>query len=194
MVSGRNFVAGAKMWAVLSAALAATLVTLHLAPVLSGSLTPSFGYVAAVLSVSERAEATLSKVASWLLGTLAGGLLGLALMAHPAAASAPWALALVLCCAAALVGSLGGSRFRVAITLTLTTLGAIALCQYCPTCGAGSVAFFASRVLSVLGGILLAAVVSSFVAPWFASAWALELMAGAFEAAVRLPVIAYKKQ
>lgn len=61
MVTGRNFIAGVKMWAVLSTVLVVTLVTMHHTG-LAGSLTPLFGYVAAALCVSERAEATLSKV------------------------------------------------------------------------------------------------------------------------------------
>jgi hypothetical protein len=63
MASGRAFVAGAKIWAVLSALLVASLAALHTAP----EVRPQVGnlvqaYVAAVLAMSERAEATASKV------------------------------------------------------------------------------------------------------------------------------------
>jgi hypothetical protein len=61
MVAGRNFVAGVKIWVVLSLALVLTLVTLQLTG-LSGNLTLSFGFVAATLAVTERAEATLTNV------------------------------------------------------------------------------------------------------------------------------------
>jgi hypothetical protein len=75
------------------------------------------------------------------------------------------------------------------------TLGSLVLCQHClPDCSTpGSVAFFTSRVGSVLSGITLAALVSSLVAPWYASSLALETMADAYAAAVTLPVAAYKK-
>jgi hypothetical protein len=55
------FQAGAKYWLVLSMMLVATLLSLHYDPALV-SLNPAFGYVAASLAMSERVEATVSKV------------------------------------------------------------------------------------------------------------------------------------
>jgi hypothetical protein len=55
------FQAGAKYWLVLSLMLCATLLSLHYDPALI-SLNPAFGFVAASLAMSERVEATVSKV------------------------------------------------------------------------------------------------------------------------------------
>jgi hypothetical protein len=48
-------------------------------------------------------------------------------------------------------------------------------------------------VLSVLIGTGLAVLVSSFVLPWYTSAWALETMGGAYAAALQLPAIGYAR-
>lgn len=195
LLSSRRFQAGAKMWLVLVVALMATLATLYTTPSLSGHKTPVFGYVAAVLTVSERSEATVSKFATWIAGTLVGGCLGFGLMASLELASNPAALGAILCASAFAVGALGVSRFRVLITLALMTLSADVLCQHCvPTCEhAGSVEYFLSRVMSVLCGIALAVLVSSCVLPWYTSEWALQKMTGAYRQAVALPAIAYAK-
>jgi hypothetical protein len=61
LISQPVFQAGAKYWLVLSLMLVATLLSLHYDPALV-SLNPAFGYVAASLAMSERVEATVSKV------------------------------------------------------------------------------------------------------------------------------------
>lgn len=82
-------------------------------------------------------------------------------------------------------------------------VGAEVLCQHKPCCAAGgpldvpqyksAVAFFGARVTSVCIGVLLGALVSCLVAPWFTSGWALETMAGALEAAAALAASGYNK-
>jgi hypothetical protein len=63
MLAKPTFQAGAKYWLVLSLMLCATLASLHFDPALV-SLNPAFGFVAASLAMSERVEATVSKVSS----------------------------------------------------------------------------------------------------------------------------------
>lgn len=53
------------------------------------------------------------QVASWLVASTLGGCVGFGLMAHPAVASNPYALAAALCACAFAVGLLGSSQFRV---------------------------------------------------------------------------------
>lgn len=55
------FQAGCKYWLVLVLVYTATLLAMHFDTAIA-SLTPAFGYVAAVLTMSERVEATVSKV------------------------------------------------------------------------------------------------------------------------------------
>jgi hypothetical protein len=78
MCSNRQFQAGCKIWAVLSALLIATLLTLEFDPSISNlygkKVNLVSGYVAAVLSMSERTEATASKVC-WLVGLVWFGLI-----------------------------------------------------------------------------------------------------------------------
>jgi hypothetical protein len=61
-------------------------------------------------------------------------------------------------------------------------------------CGTGSLAYFAARTLSVVCGVALAAPVSSFIAPWYASTYALEIMSDAYVAALELMLSAYARQ
>ncbi len=62
----------------------------------------------------------------------------------------------------------------------------------CAVSGA-SLTYYSTRIVSVLVGILLGALVSSFVLPWYTSCWALETMGAAFRTAVELPLIGYNK-
>ncbi|GBF99070.1 hypothetical protein Rsub_11841 [Raphidocelis subcapitata] len=186
LLSSRPFQAGAKIWAVLSLMLIGPLLSLQYVAELRGALSPVVGYIAASL------------VFAWMGGTLVGGALGLALTLPPGAAAVPAALAACLCAFAALIGTLGSSRFRMVIMLSLMALGAIVLCQHCPEplpgrrCP-GALELFASRVLSVLLGTGLAVLVSGSVLPWYTSAWALETMADAYAAALQLPAIGYAR-
>lgn len=55
------FQAGVKYWTVLVVVYTATIIAMHYDSAIA-TLTPAFGYVAAVLTMSERVEATVSKV------------------------------------------------------------------------------------------------------------------------------------
>lgn len=70
MVSGRSFQAGAKIWAVVTSLLVACLMVLHYAPALVQGQEVNLlqAYMAAVLSMSERTEATASKVGGYSAG------------------------------------------------------------------------------------------------------------------------------
>lgn len=183
------------MWVVLTIALVSTLFALTYDEPTSGNLTPVYGFIAAVLCVSERAEATASKVFAWMVGTVFGGLLGLGLMSSTQMANNPYELAVLLCVAALAVGFLlGSTKFRLTITLTLMTLGAVVLCQHEGCCSSeGDVAYFLSRTISVISGIALAAAVSSLVLPWYTSSWALDEMSGAYRKALALVYSAFDK-
>jgi hypothetical protein len=99
-------------------------------------------------------------------------------MWHPAVATNPYLLVLILVVAAAAVGLLGRTLFRITSVLFLMTLSAVILCQYVGCCDAtGTVWFFGVRLTSVCAGVLFAAAVSNLVLPWYTSAWALDTMA-----------------
>ncbi|GBF91464.1 hypothetical protein Rsub_04204 [Raphidocelis subcapitata] len=187
--------AGLKIWAVLSALLVATFAAMQLRAELSQpNLNLLMAYVAAVLSMSERTEATASKVFAWLVSTAAGAAAGYGLMASPAAAS-PAALGAALSALSLSAGLLCAGQFQLTVVLGLMTFGSEVLCEYAGCCGAStaSLTFFASRVVSVCAGVALSAAVSSFVAPWYTSSWALETMAAAYKVAAQLPASGYKK-
>lgn len=61
LLTSRPFQAWAKMLAVLSLALAATLTSMQYDPPPALNMAPVYGYIAATLCMSERAEATVSK-------------------------------------------------------------------------------------------------------------------------------------
>ncbi|KAF8059743.1 Heat shock 70 kDa protein [Scenedesmus sp. PABB004] len=189
LVRCRRVQAGAKYWLVLTACLVATLASMHTSPPLV-RVSPAFGYIAASLAMSERVEATLTKVCFWLAGTLAGGALGYAAMLHPATAASPVALGGIMAAASLVVGLLGPTRLRVAVTLSLMTLSALVCCQ---CCGPGSVAVAAARVVSVVAGVLVSALVCHLLLPWYTSDWALAVMADTYEAAMRLMVQTYAR-
>lgn len=127
----------------------------------------------------------------WLAGTLIGGALGYVVMLkEPLATNAP-ALMAIICTYAFMVGLLGQTQFRVAITLTLMTMGALVLCQYKGCCGAGTVDYFTARVLSVSLGAIFATIVCNAILPWYTTDWALERMAGAYKNAANLGLHMY---
>lgn len=63
----------------------------------------------------------------WVVGTILGGALGFLAMWHPALASNPYGLVAVVVAAALVVGLLGVTKTRVAITLLLMTLSTLIL-------------------------------------------------------------------
>eukprot|EP00877_Chromochloris_zofingiensis_P010507 jgi/Chrzof1/570/Cz01g20240.t1 len=190
MLQGPMFQAGVKYWLALTVILVATVATMSAEPH-AQALAPVFGYVVAALTMSERVEATVSKVVFWLAGTLIGGALGYVVMLkEPLATNAP-ALMAIICTYAFMVGLLGQTQFRVAITLTLMTMGALVLCQYKGCCGAGTVDYFTARVLSVSLGAIFATIVCNAILPWYTTDWALERMAGAYKNAANLGLHMY---
>ena len=195
--SARVRIAGLKYWGVATTALAATLALIAASPA-AARLLPMYGFAAAALSMSEKVEATAVKVASWLVATVVGAVVGAALLSgvlpsHPAALGVAIA-ALAGCCALA-----GVTRWRLVVTLFPMTLCSVALCQYDTTCrsaygtglrapprvtagacslmGTGAVA--ATRAASVIVGVLLAQTVCVTVHPWYASDWSLDALASA---------------
>ncbi|KAG2487709.1 hypothetical protein HYH03_013708 [Edaphochlamys debaryana] len=148
---------------------------------------PVYGFVAAVLSMSERVEATVSKVAFWVVGTAIGGTLGYICMINTDLATNSYGLMVIICTYTFLVGCLSGHQLRAAIVLTLMTFTAVILCQYKGCCGAtGTVEYYAARVLAVIAGCSVPVLVTNLVLPWYTSDWALQVMAGAFKAGMGL--------
>lgn len=175
--------AACKYWLVLVIVLEVTLVSMHAQPVLR-PLNPSFGFVAASLTISQKVEATVSKFVFWAAGTLLGGALGFLAMWHPALALSPYGLVAVTVAVAFVVGLLGVTKARVGITLTLMTLSSLILCQCCGHVGSWSVA--AARVVSVLFGVTLSVLVCNTVLPWYTSSWSIQTMTATFASAVGL--------
>jgi hypothetical protein len=77
---------------------------------------------------------SLSQVICWTASAVVGATLGWSLMAHPAMANNPFALAAVICCFCFVVGSLNRSKNTLVILYTLMTVASVALCQYTTTC------------------------------------------------------------
>ncbi len=92
------------------------LLTCHFLPAEPSTLTDCWPLVAAAVQVS-----------FWLAGTAVGGSLGLLSMAFAPFADNPYGQMAVLCAFCFLVGQLGQSQFRVVVTLTLITYGALVL-------------------------------------------------------------------
>lgn len=63
----------------------------------------------------------------WFFGTIFGGALGFLAMWHPALATNPYGLVAVSVAAALVVGSLGVTKARIGITLTLMTMSTVIL-------------------------------------------------------------------
>ncbi|PNW75159.1 hypothetical protein CHLRE_12g515301v5 [Chlamydomonas reinhardtii] len=200
--SSRFFQFGCKYWLTCGAVLVGTLgvsARPELAPLMR-RYPPMYGYIASCVAMTERVESTASRVVLRLLGTLAGGALGLAALLHSQLANSPPALLGLVCGATFPVACLCGNRFKPAIVLTLVTLSAMTLCHQPRTAGGSSntvrgdsdtaqgvaLRLFAARVTSVSLGCTLPLLVSRMVLPWYTSDWALETMAGAFEGCERL--------
>ncbi|KAG2431911.1 hypothetical protein HXX76_009402 [Chlamydomonas incerta] len=188
LLRSRVFQAGAKYWACLVTVLLLILGLSERADTHDVAVyRPMFGYVAVVLSMSERVEATISKVSLWVVGTAVGGTLGYLAMLDADLATNPYGLMAIICAYTFLVGCASAHALRSGIVLTLMTLSGIVLCQYRGCCGAtGSVKVYAARVLSVMAGCSLPVLFSNLVLPWYTSDWALETLGGAFLAACRL--------
>jgi hypothetical protein len=69
----------------------------------------------------------VSQFVFWVVGTIVGGALGFLAMWHPALALSPFGLVAVVVAAALVVGLLGVTKARVAITLLLMTLSTLIL-------------------------------------------------------------------
>jgi uncharacterized membrane protein YgcG len=189
---------GLAAWLALTATLVALAANAH-----ARRLMPVYGFVAVAIATTERVEATASRVASWVLGSTIGGALGLAIMAPPLLAADAAGLALLIATFSFAVSLLGMTAFRTTIVLSLMTLTALVLCQYTDGCrlfvapppdpaagpGAaaaaaacvphGTVEVFVARISAVAAGVLLSQLVTSCLAPWFTSDWALVTMARA---------------
>ncbi|KAG2427956.1 hypothetical protein HXX76_011943 [Chlamydomonas incerta] len=149
---------------------------------------PLFGFVVCALSMSERVEATVSRVSLWVLGTVVGGTLGFVVMVDTHLAANPYALLTVICAFTFLVGVASSyPQLRMSMVLTLITFAGVSLCQYTGTCGAhGSPQVYGARLLSVMAGCSVPVLLSQLILPWYTSDWALQSMGRAFSAAAQL--------
>eukprot|EP00798_Chlamydomonas_sp_ICE-L_P018570 gene18570-25079_t len=160
---------------------------------------PVNAYVACAIATSQRVEATWSGVIQWLVGSALGGTLGMLCMLHNGLATNPYALMALICAFTFLVGTQAKEAHKKVVALTLLSFTAVILCQYkldCDESGdscSGSMAFYATRVLSILIGIIVAFVVGNLVLPWYTSDWALEVMGSAFEDSVDVALVSFGK-
>jgi hypothetical protein len=126
----------------------------------------------------------------WLIGTLAGGIVGFGLTwQHHMSTNRPF-LAALLTIGAALAGLGNVTRYRVGIILGLMTLEAIVLCQCCQT---ERWEYTTARVVSVVSGVLTAAVVNNVLLPWYTSDWAVSRMADCYRDANALLAALYAR-
>ncbi|PNW70765.1 hypothetical protein CHLRE_17g733400v5 [Chlamydomonas reinhardtii] len=188
LLRSRVFQAGAKYWACLVTVLLLILGLSEQDDTRDVAVyRPMFGYIAAVLAMSERVEATISKVTFWVVGTAIGGTLGYLAMLDTHLATNPYGLMVIICVYTFLVGCTSAHALRAGIVLTLMTLSSVILCQYRGCCDAtGSVKVYAARVLSVMAGCSVPVLLSNLVLPWYTSDWALDVMGSSFLAACRL--------
>jgi hypothetical protein len=163
-------------------------------------LVPSAAFSAGALSMSEKVEATASKVASWVLATVAGGVAGGLLLVGGWLPARPALLGLAVAALAGLgaAATARTGRWRTTVVLGLLTTSAISLCRYDSDCRggaaaraaasgapnnnskwcstAGTVELVVSRIASVVVGVLVAAAVNVSIAPWFVSDWSLSAL------------------
>ncbi|KAL6762043.1 hypothetical protein V8C86DRAFT_715099 [Haematococcus lacustris] len=158
---------------------------------------PSIAMNAAVLSMTERVESSASKAAMWVLGTALGGTLGFLVMLSPNLATNPYAIMAVMCTFAFLVGSMFTHNYKLLVVLSLMCFSDIVLCQHnafpsgCTDCH-GSPKTYATRVLAVIMGSLLALLISQLVLPWSNSAWSLDTMGQALRQTHDILIAAYQ--
>ena len=180
-------------------------------------LVPSACFAAGALSMSEKVEATATKVLSWVLATVVGGAAGGVLLVGGWLPARPALLGLAVSALAGLgaAATARTGRWRTTVVLGLLTTSAISLCRYDSDCRggvtaakaaaasspsspstlsafghgndsnnrwcstAGTVELVVSRIASVAVGVLVAAAVNVFVAPWFVSDWSLSALGSA---------------
>lgn len=120
----------------------------------------------------------------WVAGSIAGAVLGWALMSTPDMANNAVALAAILCCTALLVGSLGRSRNMLVTFFTLMTVASVVLCQNVGCCGhTGSTEMAIMRGLSVTAAALFSVAVQNLIWPWYTSSWAVEQLGQTYQSA-----------
>ncbi|PNH02387.1 hypothetical protein TSOC_011641 [Tetrabaena socialis] len=194
LLSSRTFHFALKYWLICSTTLV-LLLGLDVRPDMGFLRRHSgmFVYIAGCLAMTERVESTLSRASLRVAGTLAGCVVGLAVLLVPGVVDEAGAVLPIVATFTFLVGLLHAHKLRVAIVLALVSLQAVTLCQYHSGCcgqPSGAAVVFAVRVLSVTLGCVLAVVVSRGVLPWYTSDWALETMAGALEGSALLALVA----
>ncbi|PNH05904.1 hypothetical protein TSOC_007796 [Tetrabaena socialis] len=129
---------------------------------------PTFGYIAVVLCMNEKVEATISKVALWVIGTAVGGTLGYVAMIGTDLATNPYGLMAVICAFTFMVGCLSTHQLRLLVVMTLMTFTSVILCQFKGCCGAtGSAKVYGARVLAVTMGCAVPVLLTNLILPWW---------------------------
>ena len=101
-----------------------------------------------------------------LVGTGIGGALGYLIMLRTGLATAPVALAALICCYTWIMGLFSMTEFKYAVFLTLITADAVVLCQYSPTQGhTGNVRYFYARCASIGVGVVVVWLFGAIL-PW----------------------------
>eukprot|EP00198_Chlamydomonas_reinhardtii_P012245 XP_001701582.1 predicted protein [Chlamydomonas reinhardtii] len=120
---------------------------------------PLFGFVTCALSMSERVEATVSRVSLWVLGTVVG-----------------------------IASSYPQFRMAMVLTLiTFASVSLCQYTGTCGSTGSAQV--YGARLLSVMAGCSVPVLLSQLILPWYTSDWALQTMGRAFSAAAQLSEI-----
>jgi len=118
------------------------------------------------------------------MGTAVGGTLGLLAMLHPALATNPYGLAAIVVAFSLVVGSFFPTQFKIVITLSLMAMTSIIWCQCCHVQGDPSYA--ATRIVSVIAGVLFSVGLCNLLLPWYTSDWAIQVMAQAYQRCIAL--------
>ena len=101
-----------------------------------------------------------------LVGTGIGGALGYLIMLRTGLATAPVALAALICCYTWIMGLFSMTEFKYAVFLTLITADAVVLCQYSPTQGhTANVRYFYARCASIGVGVVVVWLFGAIL-PW----------------------------
>ncbi|MEW5304524.1 MAG: hypothetical protein WDW36_007133 [Sanguina aurantia] len=140
--------------------------------------TPLFAWIASSAVLSEKVEATASRLVIRLAATVVGASLGFLVMFDARLAGTPAAIAAILCLCGALATPVANSPYRLAVVITFVSLMAVTLCQYKGCCDSpGSVTYYVTRMVCVSAGAILPSLLSQAILPWYLSAWAMETLA-----------------
>ncbi|KAK9817468.1 hypothetical protein WJX74_007322 [Apatococcus lobatus] len=153
---------------------------------------PYFGYITIPIIFEPRVEITISKGFLRVFGTAVGGIVGFLIMFQSVLATRAVPLAVIICVLDLLAGIASTSVFRVAVILTVLTLNSQILCQFQGCCDShGTIHYYIQQIVAISIAVAFGIIVSQFVAPWYASQHALDLMSASLRATGRALTLQY---